>query len=65
MLTLSVGSSPDRLKLKTIKIIFAAFPLNMQHWGVRTKTGWLKIRMMCPIGGTYIPTDCCFSELAL
>ena len=29
------------------------------------KTGQLEIRIMCPSGETYLPTDCCFSELAL
>jgi hypothetical protein len=42
-------------------------PLGRQHYGVRTKTGWLKIRMMCPSGATYmyLLADCCFSELAI
>ena len=31
----------------------------------RAKTGWLGIRIMCLSGATCIPTDCCFSELAL
>jgi hypothetical protein len=29
------------------------------------KTGWLRIRIMCPSGATCLPADCCFSELAL
>ena len=33
--------------------------------GERAKTGWLGIRIMCPSGATYLPADCCFSELAL
>jgi hypothetical protein len=33
--------------------------------GVRAKTGWLGIRIICPIGGTLLLVDCCFSELAL
>jgi hypothetical protein len=31
----------------------------------RAKTGWFGIRVMCPSGATCLPTDCCFSELAL
>ena len=23
------------------------------------KTGWLRIRIMCPSGATYLPNDCC------
>ena len=29
------------------------------------KTGRLGIRVMCRIGETCLPTDCCFSELEL
>jgi hypothetical protein len=31
----------------------------------RAKTAWLGIRIMCASGATCLPTDCCFSELAL
>jgi len=31
----------SRVKPKTIKLIFAAFSLSMQHLRVRAKTGWL------------------------
>jgi len=27
----------------------------------KTKTGWLRIRLMCPNGTTCLPSDCCFS----
>ena len=37
----------------------------MQQSGERSKTGRLGIRIMCPSGATYLPADCCFSELAL
>ena len=29
------------------------------------KTGWLRIKIMCSNGATYLPAKCCFSELAL
>jgi len=29
------------------------------------RTGWLGIGIMCPIGATCLPADCCFSKLAL
>ena len=59
------GFEPEWFKPKTIKLVFVASPLRMQHEGVRVKTGWLGIRIMCPNGATYLPTDCCFSQLAL
>jgi hypothetical protein len=48
-----------------IKFVFVASPLSTQHYGERAKTGWLGIRIVCPTGATYLPADCCFSELAL
>jgi hypothetical protein len=33
--------------------------------GVRAKTGWLGIRIMCPGEAIYLPADCCLSELTL
>ena len=39
------GSSPCRIKyLKKHNVVGS--PLSMQHYGVRTKTGWIRIRMM-------------------
>ena len=35
------------------------------HVALRRKTGWLRIKIMCPSGATCLPADCCFSELAL
>ena len=35
------------------------------RYSVRTKTSWLRIRIICPSGATCLLTDCCFSELAL
>jgi len=31
----------------TIKLVFVASPLSKQHYGVRTKIGWLRIKIMC------------------
>ena len=33
--------------------------------GFQSQTGWLRIRMICLSGGTCLPADFCFSELAL
>ena len=46
-----VGSSPDRVKLATIKLVLVASPL--------------RIRIMCPSGAICLSADCCFSELAI
>ena len=34
------------------KLVFAASLLKKQHYGVRAKTGWLRIRIMCQSGPT-------------
>jgi hypothetical protein len=36
--------------------------IGTQHYGERA---WLRIRIMCPNGVTFLPAHCCFSELAL
>jgi hypothetical protein len=43
-----VGSSPDWIKPKTVKLVFVAFLLSTQHLQERSKTDWLGIRIMCP-----------------
>ena len=60
----SWDSSPGRVKPKTMKMVFAVSPLSSQQYGLKAKTGWLGIRMMCPSGLTYLPLNCCFTELA-
>ena len=57
-----VGSSPSRVKLMTMKLVFAAIPLNMQYFGVRAKTG-IRFGIMFLNGATCLPADC-FCELA-
>ena len=52
------GSSPGRVKPKIIKLVFVASPLNTHHYGVRAKTGWLGIGIMCPSGETCLSADC-------
>ena len=60
-----MGSSPGVIKPKAIKLVFVVSPRSTQYEGVRAKTGWLGIRIMCPSGVTCLHTECCFSELAL
>ena len=59
------GFKPGWVKPKTIKLVFVASPLSMQHKGERAKTVWLEIRIMCLTGTTCLSVVCCFSELAL
>jgi len=42
-----MGWSPDRIKPKTIKLVFVAFPLSTKHLGENANTGWLGIGIMC------------------
>jgi hypothetical protein len=37
---------------QTIKLTYAASLLNTQREKVRAKTGWLRIRIICPSGAT-------------
>ena len=60
-----VGSSLYRVKPRTVRLVFAAIPLCTQHKGVRTKTGWLGIGIICLSGATFLPASCCFSQLSL
>ena len=50
---------------KTIKLVFVASLLTTVDYGERTKTGWLRIKIMCQSGTTCLPTDCCFSDMAI
>ena len=63
------------MALETFKIINQLTPVCLQNLvnvkkskysfrGVRSKTRWLGIRIMCPSGATCTPTDCCVGELA-
>ena len=42
-----------------MKCAFAASLLSTQHSGVRAKTGWLGMRIMCPNEVTGLQVDCC------
>jgi hypothetical protein len=46
-------------------IRFCCFSAKYTHHGVKPKTGWLGIRIMCQNGATCLSSDYCFSELAL
>ena len=48
----------------TLKLVFVASPISTQHKGEKTKSGCLRIRIMCPSGATCLSADCCFSDLA-
>ena len=40
--------------------------LSTKHAALRSKskTGWLRIKIMCLSGGICLPADCCFSKQA-
>ena len=42
------GFEPDRVKPKTIKLVFVASLLSTHHLGERARVGWLGIMIMCP-----------------
>jgi hypothetical protein len=42
-----IRSYNDIRLIRTIKLVFDASLLRMQHQGVRAKTDWLGIRIMC------------------
>jgi hypothetical protein len=52
-----VGSSPDRVKPKTIQLVFVASPLITQHYGDRADNGWPEVKIMCPSGATCLSAD--------
>ena len=54
-----------RFKPKIIKLVFVASPISTQHQGVRAKTGWVEISILCLSGAACLSAYWCFSELAL
>ena len=57
------GFKPRSGQTKDYNIDICCF--SAKHEGVRAKTDWLRIRIMCLSEATCLSTDCCFSELAL
>ena len=58
----NVGSSHGRVKPKTIKLVFDASPLlacRSKRLAGSESVYYVRVK------ATYLPTDCCFSELAL
>ena len=49
----------------SIKLVYAASTPSKQYYGVRVKTDWLRMRIMCPREVTCLLIDYCFSELTL
>jgi hypothetical protein len=54
--------SPGLVKPKTIQLVST---ISTHQLGVRTKTGVLNIRIMCPRGATCLPAVCCFNDITL
>ena len=51
------GFVPGRVIPKIIKLVFVTSLLSMQHSAVKPKTGWLRMRLACPSGATYLSVD--------
>ena len=47
-----MGSSYGQVKPETIRIVFAASLLSIRNYRVRSKTDWLRNRIMCPSRAT-------------
>ena len=59
------GCEPQSGQTKVYKMVFVASPLSTGHSGERAKTGWLRIRIICPSRATCLSEDCYVIELAL
>jgi hypothetical protein len=59
------GFKPRSGQTQEYKIGICCFSAKHAALGERAKTGWLRIRIMCPSGETCLSVNCCFSELAL
>jgi len=59
------GFEPRSGQSKDYEIGICYFFAKLAALRRKSKTGWLEIRRMCPIGETCLSEDCCFSELAL
>jgi len=55
------GRSWCRVMVGSKQRQFIASPLVTHHWGIRA--WWLGVRIICPSWATWLPADCCFSEL--
>jgi len=59
------GCEPQSCQTKDYKIGICSFSAKHTTLRRKTKTGCLRIRVICPSGALYLSTNCCFSELAL
>ena len=59
------GFEPQSGQTKDYKIGICCFSAKYAALRRKSKDGWLGMRIMCPNGVTFLPADCCFSELAL
>ena len=53
------GFEPQSVQTKHYKMGICCFS------ATNAKIGWLGIRIMCPSGAIFLPSDCCFRELVL
>ena len=46
------GFELDRIKPKTIQLVFTASLVSTHHLEIRENTRWFEIKIMCPSGAT-------------
>ena len=73
MVSVLTSSAIGRFKPKTTKLICVASPPSTQHLLLlhqahrikeKEQSVWLRIRLMCPSGATWLTVNYCFNELA-
>ena len=55
MVSVFASSAVDGVTPRIKKMVFVAFPLSTQQYGLTSQTGFLGIRLMCPNGATRLP----------
>ena len=73
MVSVLTSSAIGQIKPKTTTFVFVASPPSTHHLLLlhqahiikeKGQSGWLRIRLMCPSGATWLTVNYCFSELA-
>ena len=59
------GFVPRSGQTKDYTIGICCFSAKHEAFRRKSKDRWLAGKIMCPSGASYLPADCCFSELAL
>lgn len=49
---------------KTIQLVFTASLVSKHHLGIKSKTRWIRMRIIYPRRATYLSVEYCFNEIA-